>query len=388
MQTETKSPREAQLEAENSRLRAQVELGKASARSTESRKQVDNAKAKQDMASRDDAARELLQINADLIENSEFMHRVLEHSGDCIKVLDLEGRLRFMSAGGMRVMEIDDLEPFVGCHWPDFWTGEGNEAAENALAQAKQGGSGRFQGHCNTAKGTSKWWDVQVTAINGPEGKPEQILSISRDISDIKAAELKAQLLADELNHRVKNTLAMVQAIANQTLRDAGDGNSHEKFTARLFALSKTHDILVQTKWTSAGLHELIAGATAAFNDSGRIRADGPEIELSAKPALALSLAFHELCTNAVKYGALSEDRGSVDITWTLFDAEGGQSLRLEWREQGGPPVSAPTRKGFGSRLIERGIMAELGGEVQVEYAQTGLSCRINALLSSMQPAA
>lgn len=257
-----------------------------------------------------------------LVGNEAFLRGVLAGCGDCIKVLDLQGRLQFMSEGGKRVMEVDDFAGLKGCPWPEFWTGEGGIQARRAVASAKQGTVARFQGAANTPRGTPKYWDVQVSPINGPDGKPTHLLSISRDITEewrarneLKEALERQRMLTEELQHRIKNTLAMVSAIANQTMRGDDIAAARDAFTARLMTLNHAHDLLTKTSWASASMLEVIEAALAPHRSGqGRIRVQGPAVRLDSKQALAISLAVHELATNAAKYGALSNETGTVDI--------------------------------------------------------------------------
>jgi two-component sensor histidine kinase len=189
-------------------------------------------------------------------------------------------------------------------------------------------------------------------------------------------AERQQKLLLDELNHRVKNTLATVQSIAAQTLRTNPEPRAfREAFEARLVALAGTHDLLTAGAWRGAALRDV---AQLEFRPYGpeRYRLDGPEVSLSPAEALSLGLLFHELATNAAKYGALSTGQGRVDVAWSVRE-DGGRRLALTWTETGGPPVVAPTRRGFGSRLIERSLSGELGGEAVLEFAPDGLRCHV-----------
>ena len=200
-------------------------------------------------------------------------------------------------------------------------------------------------------------------------------------------AEDQQTLRNRELSHRLKNTLAMVQAIASQTLRNAPDfETAKEALAARLIALGKAHDILLTGARESAGIAAVIAGALAIHDDgqAGRIALDGPAIEVGPKAALSLALMMHELATNAVKYGALSVPGGRVAVRWTL-DADA--MVRMLWTESGGPKVAAPTRKGFGSRLIERGLAGAVGGAVALAYEPGGVVCRVEAPLSGFEAA-
>ncbi len=203
-----------------------------------------------------------------------------------------------------------------------------------------------------------------------------------RDVAEERGRTQVARADLDELRHRLKNTLAVVQAIANATLTsDVAMEDARAAFTSRLEALARAHDILFQSDWASASLRTIIDGILAPYAKTGRnrIRAKGPEVSLAAKPALAFGLALHELGTNAAKYGALSNDKGYIEIAWTLAPDPRGQKFRLHWRERNGPPVSPPSRTGFGTRLIKRNLAAEFNGEVELEYHPDGLECTIYA---------
>jgi two-component sensor histidine kinase len=186
------------------------------------------------------------------------------------------------------------------------------------------------------------------------------------------------------LQHRIKNTLAMVQSIANQTMRNAGSlTEARNAFGARLLALSHAHDVLTESSWAAAPIATVVEGALAPHRppNARRIRANGPVIQLEAKPAMALALALHELATNAVKYGALSNESGMIELLWSCEPGPACEMFRLTWREQGGPPVTPPSQKGFGTRLIERGLAGEFGGTVVLSYEPAGVVCTIEAPL-------
>ncbi|ABY30280.1 PAS domain S-box protein [Methylorubrum extorquens] len=225
--------------------------------------------------------------------------------------------------------------------------------------------------------------------IRDAQGKATRMIGAMLDISERKRAEEHQRLLTGELQHRVKNTLAMVQAIASQTLRGATDLNdAREAFAARLISLGRAHDILTQASWTAAPILQVVQGALSVHAQvgAGRIRISGPDVLLGAKPALSLALALHELATNAAKYGALSNETGVVDLRWHVVHEDEALRFYLTWSEQGGPPILVqPARRGFGSRLIERSFAAEVGGEVKLTYAPTGLVCRLEVPLALMQ---
>lgn len=200
------------------------------------------------------------------------------------------------------------------------------------------------------------------------------------DITERKVAEDHRQLLLNELNHRVKNTLATVQSIAAQSFRRNEISEGYRWFEGRLIALSKAHDVLSKENWQAASLNDIIDQAVAPFQAPGHQRfvIEGPPQRLKPKAALALAMAFHELCTNAAKFGALSSERGFVRIHWTVTPSK---SMHLFWKEVGGPPVSPSTRKGFGSRLLEYGLAGELDAEVRLAYPVDGVTCDIEVPL-------
>ncbi|MFN3943685.1 MAG: HWE histidine kinase domain-containing protein [Allosphingosinicella sp.] len=205
----------------------------------------------------------------------------------------------------------------------------------------------------------------------------------TEDIHERKVAEDHQRLLINELNHRVKNTLATVQAIAFQTLKgDIPLEEARARFEARLQALSRAHNMLTERNWEGAPLERVVADATEYLaGERARFEVAGDPIWLAPRAALALSLALHELGTNAAKYGALSAEGGRVSIRWSTGEGR----LRLVWKESGGPPVVAPARRGFGSRLIERGLQSDLGGAATMLFDADGLRCEIDASLEAAQ---
>ncbi|WP_234023033.1 AAA family ATPase [Sorangium cellulosum] len=210
------------------------------------------------------------------------------------------------------------------------------------------------------------------------EGSDDQGVAFVLDVTERKEAEERQKLLLNELNHRVKNTLAIVHAIAVQTLRMADSpGAFTEALLARLLALSQTHNLLNQTSWQGAGLHDVVCAELAPHADGGadRVRLAGQAVRLRPEAAVTLGMVFHELATNAAKYGALSQPSGRVAVTWNVSTQAHEPLLRLEWQEANGPPVRPPRRKGFGSRLIERDLQRQLGREVRIEFLPEGVRC-------------
>jgi PAS domain S-box-containing protein len=226
--------------------------------------------------------------------------------------------------------------------------------------------------------GEVRWIEGAARFVFDADGQPRRMVGTNVDITERKKAEEHQRLLINELNHRVKNTLAIVQGIAWQSFRAAGAPKSAvEAFEGRLRALASAHDVLTRQNWEAGPIAHIIAEAVAPHHD-GRVTADGPAVDLDPKAAVAVGLAMHELATNAVKYGALSSAAGRVDVSWT---AEAGK-LRLTWRESGGPPVKKPAQRGFGARLLEQGLAEELRGSVRLSFPPEGLVCDVEATLS------
>lgn len=439
-------------------------------------------------------------------EREAFLAGVLASSTDCIKVLDLDGQLTFMSEGGQRVMEVSDFNAIAGCPWPDFWQEQGHVEARAAIKAAKRGEARSFVGKADTMAGTPKWWHVAVSPIFGADREPDRILSVSRDISELRASEeerdnflrlaenstdfigmagtdrpifyLNAaarrmvglertdaasltigdffapdqaqfveetvlpavagdgswsgelnfrhfatgesvpvlysvfpirdaaggligygtvtrdfrdrkraeddmRLMNGELAHRLKNVLAVVQSVAQQTLRNATDIEiaSHD-LSARLVALAAATDVLTQASWRSADLRTLAEQALAPHGRIGdTIRIGGPSMTLKPEIAVAFALALHELATNAVKYGALSVPGGTVTLCWTINRGVEDVGFDLVWEERGGPPVTPPEHKGFGSKLIERSLRSYFRGRSETDYRPEGLIFQLHARL-------
>ncbi|CAN5402749.1 HWE histidine kinase domain-containing protein [soil metagenome] len=242
------------------------------------------------------------------------------------------------------------------------------------------------------AAGGAVWVHLTASRVQPRDG-PAHLVVIISDITSRKQVESEQQhyqgqlrLLINELNHRVKNTLATVQSMAAQTLKTEPDpAVAFEKFESRLLGLSQAHDVLTRESWHGAGLRDVAERALAPFTEGsvetpGRLSIDGPSVWLAPNAALTMALIFHELATNALKYGALSRPGGQVALAWT-HDAV-TRDLALTWTESGGPPVTPPTRRGFGSRLIERSLRGEMKGAATMDYRPEGLICAMRATLS------
>jgi PAS domain S-box-containing protein len=234
--------------------------------------------------------------------------------------------------------------------------------------------------------GTRGWTFSRAIPLLDENGELIEWFGAASDVTQRKRHEQHQRMLLDELNHRVKNTLVTVQSMARQTLRNATSvAESRDVFDARLIALSKAHNVLTREHWEGAGLKEIVGEALAAYSTNAlerRIRFEGPELRLQPKAALALSMALHELATNAVKYGALSNTTGEVAIDWRTED--NSDYFHLRWTESGGPSVAIPLRRGFGSRLIEQGLSQDLAGDVKLEFRPEGVVCTIAAPLDEL----
>jgi PAS domain S-box-containing protein len=220
------------------------------------------------------------------------------------------------------------------------------------------------------------WIAVSASRVDDVQGHPLYGIRVIRDISARKRAEESRSLLIHELNHRVKNTLATVQSIVRQTLRNAkSSAEAEELLENRLLALSQAHDVLTRENWEGARLSEIVAQAIEPYASRGenRFHVRGTEVRLTPQQALAMAMALQELATNAAKYGSLSNDTGIVVIEWSVVHEADGLHLHLTWTERHGPPVEPPQRRGFGTRLIERGLARELGAEMRIGFLPEGV---------------
>lgn len=242
---------------------------------------------------------------------------------------------------------------------------------------------GLFFGHSDVGAFTARHEDLLVgIAAQASVGIDNARLyeTAQRELRERRESEKHRQLLINELNHRVKNTLTTVQSVVAQTLRNATSPREmREVLDGRLIALSEVHDLLTRENWEGTTIRDVVALALLPYRGQGaeRFSVEGPGVAISPRTALALAMAVHELATNAIKHGALSVLNGRVDVNWQIDKVS--DRLHLRWKEQGGPAVIAPARRGFGSRMIESALAADLGGTVQLEFATDGLCCTIDA---------
>jgi two-component sensor histidine kinase len=218
------------------------------------------------------------------------------------------------------------------------------------------------------------WRNLAITSVIGGVLLLTGLAFAVRMATAIARGEMLHDLLIEELNHRVKNTLAILQSIAVQTFRSASKAE-REKFEGRLGALAEAHNLLSQEKWQGSELQDVVDRVLQPylFNNPERVRMFGPNVPLSPRLAVVLSMIVHEIATNAAKYGALSNDTGTVALDWEVIAENGKPKLRLIWTEAGGPHVVASVQRGFGSRLIERSARDQLGGEATVDFLPRGV---------------
>jgi two-component sensor histidine kinase len=231
---------------------------------------------------------------------------------------------------------------------------------------------------------------VLFVHANEPRAWGEEILVFIRNVADrleVGMARLQAEaeqrILNQELSHRLKNTFAMVQAIASQTLKGVSEQDAVEEFTKRIHSLSAAHDVLLQQSWAAARIRPVIDAVLGVIALPGRFIISGPDINLGSRAALSLSMLLHELATNAVKHGALSVEKGRVTVSWRVDDGTGETELVLEWIEVGGPAAREPDRRGFGSRLIRMGLVGTGGSNLR--FLSTGLHAEFKAPLAQVQ---
>jgi two-component sensor histidine kinase len=227
-------------------------------------------------------------------------------------------------------------------------------------------------------RGRRRQYEARTRLEDLRQGETRLLAALSKE----RLAADHQKLLINELNHRVKNTLATVQSIASQTLRTSVTASeAGQALETRLLALSRAHDVLTRENWEGASLSEVVKEALAPYDGAGekRLYVAGPPVRLSPRMALALAMALQELATNAVKYGALSNKSGTIEVSWSVRNGTAPPTLLLTWSEAGGPLVEAPKRRGFGSRLIERSLAQDLDGEVEIAFAPEGVVCTVAA---------
>jgi PAS domain S-box-containing protein len=267
-----------------------------------------------------------------------------------------------------------------------------DSADAEAVARITGEFEGRLEGGSEVLyrrKDGSKFWAALfISPVHDENGDIVQHFASFVDLTKHKEEQAHSRMLIEELNHRVKNTLATVQSIVWQALRENNSDTIRDAIESRLFALSRAHDLLTRENWESAGLLDVLRDALNPFGAvSGRaerIVIKGVNVRFLPQAALALGIAVNELATNAVKYGALSNEAGSILIESKIGNTPNGSRLTLRWRENNGPPVTPPSHKGFGSHVIEHGLAHELQASVHLDYRPGGLVCTMNIPVPSV----
>jgi PAS domain S-box-containing protein len=313
------------------------------------------------------------------------LRALLEGLPAAVYMTDAEGRITFFNQAAV---EFSGRTPKLGSdewcvswklYWPDG-TPLPHEQCPMAVALREARPIRDTEAVAERPDGTLVPFIPYPTPLFDTDGKLIGAINMLVDISDRKKAERHQKTLIDELNHRVKNTLATVQSLTRQTARGASAVKEFEKrLEGRLIALSQAHDQLTIGNWQQADLRRILESALSAHGEemSSQVVLDGDRIDLNPRAALTLAMVFHELITNALKYGALSVPSGRLHVTWGAELDQNGQTLRLRWSESGGPAVDPPSRQGFGSRMVERSIPAELGGSAALRFERTGVICEL-----------
>ncbi|MDB5724518.1 MAG: hypothetical protein JWQ16_1272 [Novosphingobium sp.] len=306
---------------------------------------------------------------------------IVETSDDAIMSMDLDGLVTSWNKGAERLFG-HTAEEVIGNSILALVPVDRHSEEVDIINRIRRGEHTEHYETVRKAKdGTEIWVSLTISPLISAQGAVIGASKIARCLTDRKRADEHRKTLIDELNHRVKNTLAVVQSIASQTLKGPSTiEDAREAFESRLINLASAHDVLTRENWGGAELVDIV-NDTVKPHAGGRNRfeIDGPPVRLDPSAALSIAMALHELCTNAAKYGALSSDTGRVAIIWRLEGLGGDRRLRLSWSESGGPTVHAPQHKGFGSRLIERALARELNGKVVLEYEASGVVCTIDA---------
>jgi PAS domain S-box-containing protein len=310
--------------------------------------------------------------------SEQRLRELLEALPAAVYTTDAEGRVTFYNQAAV---DLAGREPELGSDqwcvtWKLFWP-DGTPLPHSECPMAvsiKEGRAVRgVEAVAERPDGTRVPFIPFPTPLRNTEGELVGAINMLVDISDRKAAEARQKILIDELNHRVKNTLATVQSLAWQTAKHAKSlTDFRSMFEARIVALARAHDLLTKRNWVSVPLHSLVEDIVAPYASGDRLRIHGDKVDLDARSALSITMVLNELTTNAVKYGALGKSTGSVSVSWRLAD---GGVLQVEWIEEGGPTVTTASTRGFGTRLIERCVERDLAGKLDLRFESAGVQC-------------
>ena len=322
--------------------------------------------------------------NLALHESEERFRLMAENAPVNLWMGDAEGRCVYLNRMQREFWGV--AEDLAGFSWAETLLDDDRAALFAAFDEAMRTQSPfEVEARYHRADGAVRILKTSARPRHDPEGAFLGMIGVNTDVTEARRAELHQRLLVNELNHRVKNTLATVQSLADQTLRASQDvGQAKDVLEGRLMALSAAHNVLNRENWDAADLSVVVSEALRPFDSPGgaRFRVRGPSARIAPRAALAVSLVLHELATNAVKYGALSCEQGGVELTWDEGD---GDKVNVLWREAGGPPVAPPVRQGFGTRLLA-GVAVDLGAAAALDYRPQGLECRFDAPMATFEP--
>ncbi|WP_039011770.1 PAS domain S-box protein [Pseudomonas brassicacearum] len=321
-------------------------------------------------------------------ESERHMRNLLEALPAAVYTTDADGRITFYNRAAV---ELSGRTPRLGDQWCVTWklfNTDGSflphDQCPMAVALKENRPIRGVEAIAERPDGSRVPFTPFPTPLHDADGNLVGAINMLVDISERKQAENRQKTLIDELNHRVKNTLATVQSLAAQTARNAEDAkDGYRRFEARLLALSRAHDLLTKRHWGQTPLdtlaHEVLMPVFG--HEPGRFVIEGPSVDVGTRVALNLTMTLNELAINALKYGSMSVETGTLAVTWHLQAQADGTLLTLDWREQGGPPVSPPEREGLGSRLMRRCIERDLAGKFDLTYAPEGVCCRFSFLI-------
>ncbi|MBC3301116.1 PAS domain S-box protein [Pseudomonas sp. SWRI18] len=322
-------------------------------------------------------------------ESERHMRNLLEALPAAVYTTDAEGRITFYNRAAV---ELSGRTPQLGDQWRVTWklfntdgTYLPHDQCPMAVALKENRSIRGVEAIAQRPDGTRVPFAPYPTPLHDADGNLIGAINMLVDITERKQAEDRQKNLIDELNHRVKNTLATVQSLAAQTARNALDAkDGYTRFEGRLLALSRAHDLLTKRHWgfTPLGVlaHEVLIPVVGA--EPARITITGDAVEVDTRMALSLTMTLNELAINALKYGAMSTEAGTLSVSWRVQPQPNGALLSLDWREQGGPTVLTPVREGLGSRLMKRCIERDLGGSFELDFAQEGVHCRFSFMVA------
>lgn len=322
-------------------------------------------------------------------ESERHMRNLLEALPAAVYTTDAEGRITFYNRAAV---ELSGRTPQLGDQWCVTWklfntdgTYLPHDQCPMAVALKENRSIRGVEAIAQRPDGTRVPFAPYPTPLHDADGNLIGAINMLVDITERKQAEDRQKTLIDELNHRVKNTLATVQSLAAQTARNARDAkDGYTRFEARLLALSRAHDLLTKRHWglTPLGVlaQEVLMPVLGA--EPGRIKITGDAIEVDTRVALSLTMTLNELAINALKYGAMSTETGTLSVIWSVQPQPNGALLTLDWREQHGPTVSTPVHEGLGSRLMKRCIERDLGGSFELDFAPEGVHCRFSFMVA------